>query len=266
MSRDERALDAGMRGGHTREAIPPALATGELEILGLMPNSSNYTFLARAGLARAGLAHAAGDDTSATDDVLGIYKPRRGETPLWDFTDGTLCQREVAAYLVADELGWPNIPPTVLREGPEGLGSVQLFVEFDPENHYFTLEQTYPDEFRKVALFDHAVNNADRKAGHCLLGTDGLIWVIDHGVCFNEEPKLRTVIWEFLGEPIPAGLLEDLRRFASSLEAGGELSTRLTELLSAREIAAMMERVKGLIAAGSFPEPGPGRPYPWPPI
>src|ERR1700675_3037079 len=197
MPRDERALDTGMKAGKAVSTIPPALATGELEILGLMPNSSNYTFLARA----------LGDGTRAKPDVLGIYKPRRGEMPLWDFTDGTLCRREVAAYLVADELGWPNIPPTVLREGPEGLGSVQLFVEFDPDDHYFTLEQAHPDEFRKVALFDLVVNNADRKAGHCLLGTDGLIWVIDHGVCFNEEPKLRTVIWEFLGEPIPAGLL-----------------------------------------------------------
>jgi uncharacterized repeat protein (TIGR03843 family) len=245
-----------MRAGRIAGPIPPALVTGELEILGLMPNSSNYTFLARA----------AGGGTPATPDVLGIYKPRRGEMPLWDFTDGTLCRREVAAYLVAEELGWPNVPPTVLREGPEGLGSVQLFVEFDPDNHYFTLEQTHPDEFRKVALFDHVVNNADRKAGHCLLGTDGLIWVIDHGVCFNEEPKLRTVIWGFLGEPIPAGLLEGLRKLALSLETGGDLHARLTDLLSPREIAALEERVRELILEGSFPEPGPGRPYPWPPI
>ena len=245
-----------MRAGRTAGPVPPALLTGDLEILGLMPNSSNYTFLARA----------AGGGDPATPDLLGIYKPRRGEMPLWDFTDGTLCRREVAAYLVADELGWPNIPPTVLREGPEGLGSVQLFVEFDPENHYFTLEETHPDEFRKVALFDHVVNNADRKAGHCLLGTDGLIWVIDHGVCFNEEPKLRTVIWEFLGEPIPAGLLKDLRKLAISLEPDGDLRARLSELLSGREIAALEERVRGLIAGGAFPEPGPGRPYPWPPI
>ena len=265
MPRDERALHPGMRTGRTEEPVPPALADGELEILGLMPNSSNYTFLVRASGAT--LVRASGATlVRASGDVLGIYKPRRGEMPLWDFTDGTLCRREVAAYVVARELGWPNIPPTVLREGPEGLGSVQLFVDFDPDNHYFTLEQTHPDEFRKVALFDLVVNNADRKAGHCLLGTDGVIWIIDHGVCFNEEPKLRTVIWEFLGEPIPEELLEDLRRLVGSLDAGGEVSTRLGELLSAPEIAALEQRARGLIASGAFPEPGPGRPYPWPPI
>ena len=248
MSRDERALVTGL----SDPAVPPAMATGDLEILGLLPRSSNYTFLARAG---------DGDDA-----VLVVYKPRRGEIPLWDFPEGTLCQREVAAYLVARALGWPNVPATILREGPEGVGSVQRFVPFDPEAHYFTLEPDRADDFRRVALFDVVVNNADRKGGHCLLGEDGTIWVIDHGVCFSEEPhKLRTVIWEHVDEPIEPALLEDLRRFAGELD-GGDAGAVLADLLTPEELAAMRDRVGAVLAHGRFPEPGPGRPYPWPPV
>ena len=248
MSRDERALRAGL----SDPAVPPVMATGDLEILGLLPRSSNYTFLARAG---------EGDDA-----VLAVYKPRRGEIPLWDFPEGTLCRREVAAYVVARTLGWPNVPPTILRDGPEGVGSVQRFVPFDPEAHYFTLEPERADDFRRVALFDVVVNNADRKGGHCLLGEDGTIWVIDHGVCFSEEPhKLRTVIWEHVGEPIEPALLEDLRRFHDELD-GGAAAAELDDLLDPEEIAAMRDRAGAVLADGRFPEPGPGRPYPWPPV
>jgi len=231
--------------------VPAALVSGELEILGLLPNSSNYTFLARA--------------RSGHEELLAVYKPRRGETPLWDFARGTLCQREVAAYVIAGELGWPNVPATVLREGPEGVGSVQRFVEFDPSEHYFTLEGRFEDEFRRIALFDLAVNNADRKAGHCLLAPDDTIWVVDHGVCFNEDPKLRTVIWSFVGEPIPDALLADLERAREGLK-DGRLRGRLAGLLSSGELAALADRMAGLVAGGLFPEPGPGRPYPWPPV
>ena len=247
MSRDERTLQAGL----TDPRVPAALATGELEILGLLPNSSNYTFLARA--------------TTATEELLAVYKPRRGETPLWDFPRGTLCQREVAAYLLASALGWPNIPATLLREGPEGEGSVQLFVAFDPEQHYFTMEGTRDDDFRRVALFDLVVNNADRKGGHCLLAPDDTIWVVDHGVCFHEEPKLRTVIWTFVGQPIPDALIADLDRVRDDL-ASGLLHDELTSLLSPDERAALGERLDAIIADARFPEPGPGRPYPWPPV
>ena len=247
MSRDERTLQAGL----TDPRVPAALATGELEILGLLPNSSNYTFLARA--------------TTADEELLAVYKPRRGETPLWDFARGTLCQREVAAYLLAVALGWPNIPATLLREGPEGEGSVQLFIAFDPEQHYFTMEGTRDDDFRRVALFDLVVNNADRKGGHCLLASDDTIWVVDHGVCFHEEPKLRTVIWTFVGEAIQDTLLADLHRLRDDL-AGGRLHEELTALLSSDERAALGERLDRLIADARFPEPGPGRPYPWPPV
>lgn len=249
MSRDERAFEAGV----SDPRIPAALATGELEILGLLPNSSNYTFLAR--------AHAGVD----VDGVLAVYKPRRGETPLWDFPDGTLCRREVAAYVVARELGWPNVPPTLLRDGPEGLGSVQLFVEFDTSQHYFALEETRADEFRRVALFDVVVNNADRKGGHCLLAPDGTIWVVDHGVCFHREPKLRTVIWGFVGEPIPPALADDLRGLREKLGEGA-IHDELADLLSSAEVAAMASRIGATLAAGTYPEPGDDRPYPWPPV
>jgi hypothetical protein len=245
--RDERPLETDL----SDPKVPSALVSGELEILGLLPNSSNYTFLARA--------------TAADEEVMAVYKPRRGEMPLWDFPEGTLCRREVAAYVVARELGWPNVPPTVLRDGPEGLGSAQLFVEFDPTQHYFTLEGTHDDEFRRVALFDVVVNNADRKGGHCLLAPDGTIWIVDHGVCFSEEPKLRTVIWEHAGEPVTPELRTDLVRLRSCLETD-PLRAELSGLLSAGELSALGSRIEDVLTAGVFPEPGPGRPYPWPPV
>jgi hypothetical protein len=245
--RDERPLETDL----SDPKVPSALVSGELEILGLLPNSSNYTFLARA--------------TAADEEVMAVYKPRRGEMPLWDFPEGTLCRREVAAYVVARELGWPNVPPTVLRDGPEGLGSAQLFVEFDPTQHYFTLAGTHDDEFRRVALFDVVVNNADRKGGHCLLAPDGTIWIVDHGVCFSEEPKLRTVIWEHAGERVTPELRADLVRLRSCVETD-PLRAELSELLSVGELSALGSRIEDVLTAGVFPEPGPGRPYPWPPV
>jgi hypothetical protein len=228
------------------------LATGGLEILGLLPRSSNSTFLARA--------------SAGGESALVVYKPRRGETPLWDFPEGTLCQREVAAYVVSRALGWPEVPPTLLRDGPAGEGSVQLFVEFDPERHYFTMFEERPDDFRRVAAFDLIVNNADRKSGHCLCSTDDRVFVVDHGVCFSTEPKLRTVIWEFAGEPIPPELREDARRVAAELGAGGSLRSELGGLLDEEEIDAMAERALAVAAAQGFPYPTGGRPYPWPPV
>jgi uncharacterized repeat protein (TIGR03843 family) len=247
--RDERAFGAPL----TDPAVPAALVDGDLEILGLMPRSSNYTFLARAR----------GSDG---DEVLTIYKPRRGEIPLWDFPEGTLAQREVAAYVVARSLGWPRVPPTVLRDGPEGPGSAQLFVEFDPDEHYFTLQERFADSFRDVALFDVAINNADRKAGHCLLARDGGVFLIDHGVCFNVEEKLRTVIWDFVDEPLAGARSDDLRRLADELGDAGPLRAALAPLLEPAEIEAMGDRARALVQAGRFPGPGVGRPYPWPPV
>ena len=225
------------------------LERGELSPLGVLPRSSNFTFLSR-------VRH-------GNDELLAVYKPRAGETPLWDFAEGTLCRREVAAYELADALGWPRVPPTILRDGPQGPGSVQRFVTFDPQHHYFTMREERPDDFRRTALFDVIANNADRKSGHCLLAEDGGIFVVDHGVCFSTEPKLRTVIWDFVDEPIPPGMLEDLRALKGRLAAGA-VRERLLELLSPAEVAATERRLADLLELGRFPEPGPGRPYPWP--
>ena len=228
------------------------ITSGELEVVGLLPRASNSTFLARA---------CAGDR-----EAMAVYKPVSGETPLWDFPDGSLAAREAAAYLVARSLGWPGVPPTVLRDGPEGPGAVQLFVEMDPRGeHYFTLADCRPDDFRDVALFDLVVNNADRKSGHCLLDAAGRVFVIDHGVCFHEELKLRTVIWEFAGEAMPSPRLADVERLEDEL-VRGELRRDLSALLSAREAEATLERARAARSSGVFPHPGPGRPYPWPPV
>ncbi len=229
------------------------LGQGELEPLGIIPWSSNYALLVRA--------------CYRGQELPAVYKPRRGERPLWDFPNGTLCLREYAAYLVAEALGWDLIPPTVLREGPYGPGTVQAYIESDPEQHYFNIFPRHADDFRRVALFDVITNNADRKAGHCLLDAQGRMWSIDHGLCFHVEPKLRTVIWDFAGEPIPAPLLADLQKLAVRLCHDTEFQARLAALLSPAEIRAFQQRLEALIAAGCFPHPDPRRRnHPWPPI
>ena len=247
MSGDERT-------SHATELIVPApLATGDIEVLGALPNSSNAALLVRC--------------SDAASSCIAVYKPMRGEAPLWDFPDGTLHRREVAAFVLARTLGWPRVPPTVLREGPFGPGSLQLFVTFDPNEHFFTMEVERADVFRRVALFDIAANNADRKAGHCLLGDDGEIWVIDHGVCFAVEPKLRTVIWTFVDEPLAVDAIADLERARAGLDAAGDLRAELEALLARDEVDETAARIDRLLELGRFPEPEPGvRPFPWPPI
>jgi uncharacterized repeat protein (TIGR03843 family) len=253
-SEPEGAEEPSPPGDRTEISVADALRIldeGRLELVGLMPDASNYTFLAEA----------------RTDDgaALTVYKPRRGEAPLWDFDEGTLCLREVAAYRLAAALGWPAVPPTVLRDGPHGPGSVQLFFESDPDEHYFTLRGSRLRDFAPVAAFDVVANNADRKSGHCLLDPDGRIWVIDHGVCFHAEPKLRTVIWEFAGRPVPKRLTADLVRVGAALRAG-PLRADLVELLSEREVDATARRAERLARTGRFPMPTSARPYPWPPV
>jgi hypothetical protein len=231
--------------------VPSILVEGELRTVGLLPRASNYTFLAEV--------------TDGATTVPVVYKPREGETPLWDFPEGTLCNREVAAFLVADALGWPNVPPTVLRDGPLGEGAVQLFVRSDPTEHYFTLRERFRDEFRRVAAFDVITGNGDRKAGHCLLDADERIWVVDHGLCFAARPWLRTVIWDFAGQPLPDDLRHDMRRLADALGSGA-LRESLLQLLSAGEIDAAAERAEELGESGAFPHPGSGRAFPWPAV
>lgn len=232
------------------------LAHGRMEIQGLLPYSSNYSFLVTVCL----------DGV----EVLAVYKPRRGETPLWDFPHGTLCLREVGAFLVSMALGWDLVPPTVLREkAPRGVGSVQLFIPHDPEIHYFTVQEDarFAQAFRRAALFDYVVNNADRKSGHCLFDDQGRMWLIDHGICFHHEYKLRTVIWEYAGQPIEAPLLADLRRLKHCWQEEAAILTPLRTWLSPVEQDALIRRIDTLLAREHYPEPHPwGRNYPWPPI
>lgn len=242
MPGDERTQEAP-------ELTRSLLATGEIELLGLMPNASNYTFLTRC--------------SRGEEEMLAVYKPGAGEAPLWDFPEGTLHLREVAAWEIADALGWPSVPETILREGPHGPGSMQRFIDFDPEQHYFTLREHRVDDFRPIALFDVLINNADRKGGHCLVDADEAIWLIDHGVCFNVEPKLRTVVWDFAGEPIDGSALADLQLLAENRPA---LRARLDGLLAEIEVDALEQRLNLLISSGTFPEPGAERHYPWPPL
>jgi uncharacterized repeat protein (TIGR03843 family) len=227
------------------------LERGEVELRGRMPWSSNATFLVSLHL-----AGEAGD----TDGTHAIYKPVRGERPLWDFPPG-LYKREVAAYVVDRALGWGHVPETLVRsDAPLGVGSLQRFVDADFDEHYFTLleRDEHRDALRRIAVFDLVANNADRKGGHCLLGEDGHVWAIDHGLCFADEPKLRTVMWDFAGERVPAALRDDCARVASSLPR------ELDVLLDAPERAALVARLRAVSRLDRFPEPGSGRPYPWP--
>jgi uncharacterized repeat protein (TIGR03843 family) len=220
----------------------------------LTPQGSNYTFLALLE-ARDGSQHNA------------IYKPRIGEAPLWDFPDGTLYQREYAAYLLSEALGWKFVPATVIRQGPHGIGSVQLFVEHIEEESYFSILDSgkYTLELQQICLFDWITNNADRKASHCLLGKDGRIWGIDHGLTFNNLPALRTVIWDFRGYPIPESLIIEVQSALNSLDVHKELAGALENILEPDEIIALRERMKQLTKAKSFPLLSDSRrSFPWP--
>jgi hypothetical protein len=220
---------------------------------GMMRWSSNYTFL-----------------VSVTHEDLSlpaVYKPQRGERPLWDFPDGTLCYRERASFLTSEELGWDIVPPTVLREGPRGLGSIQFYVAHDPEINYFNFDESVLPQLMRISIFDFIVNNADRKGGHCLLDDQNHVWGIDHGITFNAAPKLRTVIWNFAGQAIPEPLLQDLDRICGQLDNRDyAFRNALCDLLTEGEVNAFHTRVKRLLQHKRYPLPGPGPNYPWPPV
>jgi len=223
------------------------LVRGELTIKGRMPWSSNGTYLAEAAF-----------EGQAID---AVYKPHGGERPLWDFPSG-LFKREVAAYELSEALGWDLVPLTVLRaEGPMGEGSLQQFVDADFDQHYFTLfeDEQYHDQLKAICAFDLLANNTDRKSGHCLLGRDGRIYGIDNGLSFHHEFKLRTVIWEFGGEPVPEALLADVARLADE-----GLTPPLVALLDPFERDGLLTRARALARQGCFPIDRSGRRYPWP--
>ncbi|MCU0489875.1 MAG: SCO1664 family protein [Anaerolineales bacterium] len=236
------------------EAVLHALEKGKLTLVGEFLWGSNYTFSVQ-------IEH---EDLS----FQGVYKPTRGERPLWDFPRASLARREVAAYLVSEALNWRLVPPTVYRQqAPIGPGSLQLFVEHDPEYHYFNFKEADRQRLRPVALFDLLINNADRKGSHVLLDPNDHLWLIDHGLCFHREDKLRTVIWDFAGEAIPETLCVSLTHITETLKPGSDLFIELRRYINGGEINALAERARRLIQTGTYPDPNLNRrPYPWPPV
>jgi hypothetical protein len=234
----------------------PLLERGTIDSIELIPWGSNYTFAAL-------VIGAEGERCYA------VYKPRRGEVPLRDFPGGTLYKREVAAYLFSRHLGWNMIPPTVVREeGPHGIGSLQLYVEprAGASGQYERLRESHRCDLQRMAVFDVLANNADRKGGHCLLDVRGHIWGIDHGLTFHNVPKLRTVIWDYCGEPIPAELVDSLVAFRSSRPRMSALRQALEPLLASAEYDALLQRWDRLLANPCFPNLDPYRNVPWPPF
>jgi uncharacterized repeat protein (TIGR03843 family) len=254
------------------------LAAGEMEIEGRLVDASNVTLRAVLTL----------DGATARC----VYKPVRGERPLWDFPEGTLAGREVAACLVSDALGWAVVPPTILRDGPLGPGACQLWIDEpadddplvgfvpagempdgwlavaaarDETGQPYLLAHADDAALARFALFDAVVNNADRKGGHVLRTADGQVRGVDHGVCFNVDDKLRTVLWGWVGRPLPAAECETLRGLRRDL--GGDLRVRLTEHISTDEVDATVARIDRLLDGGVFPEPVADWPaVPWPPM
>ena len=210
------------------------------------------------------------DEIDESASIYGIYKPQSGERLLRDFPAGTLHNRERAAYLVSRELGWPNIPPTVIRAGPHGEGSVQLFIDTAPvpddrePDNYFTLRNERLEDFRDMAMFDALVHNADRKGGSCIVSDDRKLWAIDHGLTFNQFARRRTVMFEFNGTEYPTNLLNDVEALVDVLESESKLSSELKQLISQPEVEDVVTRAKEMIEFGHYPYLDPDANVPWP--
>lgn len=230
-----------------------ALQKGALRLKGQFMYGSNYTFFV--------------DCQYQRKTYHAVYKPQEGERPLWDFPVQSLAKREAAAYLVSEALGWEMVPPTIFRQHntPMGPGSLQLFIEHNPEYHYFNLHEEDKAHLPMVMLFDLLINNADRKGGHLLFDPEGNLWLIDHGLSFHVDEKLRTVIWDYAGQPIPEDLLKDVGRILPGLQPGEPLYQSLSTSLGADEINALWQRAETLMDVGEFPlPPEDRRAYPWP--
>ena len=234
--------------------IPSALVHGVLELKGQFTFGSNYTFLVTVRY--------------EGEEMPAVYKPQKGEQPLWDFPEASLAGREVAAYLISEALGWELVPPTVLRDGPFGPGSLQQFIEHNPNYHYFTFKPEDRQRLCPVELFDLLANNADRKGSHILFQKRTRhLFAIDHGLCFHEEDKLRTVLWDFAGKPVPEELLADLAALRAKLFETSVLPSALAAYLTQAEIEALRSRLEGLLANPIFPyPPEQRRAFPYPPI
>lgn len=231
------------------------LKTADIDLEGEFVHGYNYTFLVKV-------------QPVDGESFFAVYKPQQGEQPLWDFPANTLAHRETAAFLVSQALGWDFVPPTIYRaNGPFGPGSLQYFVDHDPNHHYFNFTDQEFQSLRPVVLFDLLVNNADRKGGHMIFGEDDHLWLIDHGLCFNVEEKLRTVIWDFAGEPIPEDLCATLKAFHEKLISPSTLLDELDAHLSPDEIGALVARTEKLMPCKYFPYPPQDRrAYPFPPV
>ena len=229
--------------------------------MGLHPGGSNYVFVAK--LEPDGGREADPADADA-GPVYAIYKPAAGERPLRDFPHGTLHNRERAAYRLSRSLGWPLIPPTVVRNGPHGVGSMQLFIDADAHTNYFSLRESCLEIFAPVAMFDVLVHNADRKGGACLMDSGNRLWAIDHGLTFNPYARRRTVMFEFNGEPYPRPLAASLRNALPELDRGCPLGDELRELLSEDEVSSLRSRAEQMLDRGRFPLLDPNVNVPWP--
>lgn len=235
------------------DALKLAFEHGDMELKGQFTLGSNYTFHVIV--------------TYKGQEFQGVYKPQKGEQPLWDFRENSLAGREVAAYLVSEALGWGIVPYTMLREdAPLGPGSLQQYIEYNPNYHYFNFTAEDKARLRPIAVFDYLTNNADRKGSHVFFEKDTKhLYAIDHGLCFHEEEKLRTVIWDFAGEPFPPELLSALEGLRPCLQPTAGLYADLLRYLSPNELGALDQRAASLIAAGGFPYPSKyRRTYPYP--
>ena len=239
-------------GNEALEAIQTVLREASFKGLRMMPLGSNAVFDALL--------------EGPQGDIRAVYKPRLGEAPLWDFLNGSLYLREYAAFLVSHAAGWDFVPPTVVRDGPHGPGMVQLYVDHDPQITFFSLRDTRLADFASVAAYDAVTNNADRKGSHVLLGKDRRLWFIDHGLTFHTQYKLRTVIWEFQGEPMPPDVVDGLKAVALGMQSVGDLRAQLRELLDPGELAAFHDRLESVLEDPVFPWPGLQRSVPWPPV
>ena len=251
-------IPGGLGGrAHPSQTAPPSnvqklLLEGAIHACEQIPWGSNYTFCATLKLAEL--------------QALAVYKPQRGERPLWDFPQGTLYLREYAAYVASQLLGWSFIPMTVVREGPHGVGSMQIYVEAEPLGSIRELDECVDLDLARIAAFDLITNNADRKGGHVLRDANEKLWGIDHGLCFNVDPKVRTVLQRFCGEPLPVAVLGELEAFAREPARNQRARDLLGELLAPEEVEAFERRLERLVAEGAYPRLDHYRSVPWPPF